>query len=252
MKENIIGDILTYKIDTEEAIKIKDVIKSLKSFSEEYSKFSKQTDIDIKLYEVRKGSFEFDLILTSLHPILPMMSDINTTTEFIKKIIDLKNYFLNNTENNSNLPSIEEAKFISDISKPISIVNNGTINVYENNDNISVNITKDENIKIQENTTKYIEKIKDEKKNYFKDKLIYFVQTRNDNKDYGNKSICKDISDKELKTIFDNERIKEDILDNPYHYAYLVDLEVQYVGDEPKLYKIVKLNDKIEINENDI
>ena len=105
---------------------------------------------------------------------------------------------------------------------------------------------------IHKSTTKFIEENKDkkeEKNNIFKDRLIYFVQTRSDNKDYSNKSICEDISDKEIKTNFKNEQIKNNILDNPYHFGFLVDLEAQYINGEVKVYKIIKLNDKIELSE---
>lgn len=53
---------------------------------------------------------------------------------------------------------------------------------------------------------------------------------------------------KEIKTIFMNDNIKNEILDNPYHYIFLVNIEVQYVDNDICLYRIVKLNDKIEID----
>ena len=252
MKDIVIGDKLTYKIDTEEPIEINDLIKSLKSISSEYASFSKFTDLNVKVAEVRKGSYEFDLILTSLRPLLPLISDINTTSDFVKRMIDIKSYFLDNNSNNIN-PTVEEAKMLNSVAQPISIVNHGTINVFNNTENVSLNIDKEEYKEIHKSTTKFIEKNKDkkeEKNNIFKDRLIYFVQTRSDNKDYGNKSICEDISDKEIKTNFENEQIKNNILDNPYHFGFLVDLEVQYINGEVKVYKIIKLNDKIELSDD--
>ncbi len=251
MKDTIIGDRLTYKIDTEEPIEIKDLIKSLQSISSEYSRFSKLTDVNVKVAEVRKGSYEFDLILTSLAPILPLMADINTTTEFIKRMEKIKTFFVGNNSNKIK-PTIEEAKMLNAVAQPISIVNNGTINVINGNENVSLSINKEEYKAIHTSTAKYIEENKDKKEennNIFKDRLIHFVQTRSDNKDYGNKSICENISDKEIKTNFKNEQIKNDILNNPYHFAFLVDLEVQYINDEAKIYKIINLNNKIELTE---
>ena len=97
----------------------------------------------------------------------------------------------------------------------------------------------------------YLKEIKyddKEKEKDFIDRLIRFVQTRKDNKDYGNKSICEDLTKKEIKTIFANDSIKYEILDNPYQYAFLVDLEAQYINGEIKLYKITNLKDKIDLD----
>lgn len=251
MDYDIVGDKLTYKIDTEEPIEIKDLIKSLSSISEEYAKFSKLKDIKVKLSEVRKGSFEFDLILTSFVAILPFMSNVNTTVEFIKRLNDLKDYFLN--INTAIEPTVEEATMLNKMNRPIHIVNNGSVYVFDNNQNVSLSITKDEAKSIATSTTKYIEEKKKEEviesNSIFKDRLIKFVQTRTDNKDYGNKSVCEHISESEIKTTFESEEIKKIILDSPYHFGFLVDLEVQYLNKEPKVYRIMAINDKIDLSE---
>lgn len=252
MSEIITNDKLTFKIDSDEPIELNQLIHSLKSIGEEYSKFSKIKDVEIKISEVRKGSYEFDFVLMSLAPLLPLMSDMNTTIDFIKRITDLKSFFLN--QKNDLEPSLNEANMMKYVNIPIqTFVNNGTVIINDTNQINKVEFTKEESKVITENSINYIRQLKskedEEKQNIFKDRLIKFVQTRTDNKDYGNKSICEGISDKEIKTIFINDEIKNEILDNPYHFGFLVDIEVQYINDEAKVYRVVKLNDKIELNE---
>lgn len=250
MQNNVVEDKLTYKIGTEEPIEINNLIKSLKSIADEYGKSSKIKDVSVKVSEVRKGSFEFDFLLHSSAALLPLMSNLNTTIDFIKRISDLKSFFLG--QKDYIVPTIEEAKMLHSINMPIQTLNNyGTIVVNDTNKTESIKFDLDESKKIIKTTDKFIEMEKkkedEENQNIFADRLIEFVQTRTDNRDYGNKSICESISKKEIKTIFENDTIKNDILDNPYHYGFLVDLEVQYINQEPKLYKIIKLKDKIDL-----
>lgn len=185
--------------------------------------------------------------------LLPLMSDFNTTIDFVNRISELKSYFL--AQNQDITPTIDEARMLNSIDVPIQIFNNyGTIIVNDTNKIAAIEFDSNESKKIINSTNKFIElekKKEDEKKqNIFKDRLIRFVQTRTDNKDYGNKSTCEDISDKEIKTVFENDVIKNEILDNPYHFGFLVDIEVQYINGEVKLYKIMNLNDKIDLEED--
>ena len=180
------------------------------------------------------------------------MSDANTTIDFVKRISELKHFFLG--QKNDIVPTLEEAKMLHSINTPIQTLNNyGTIIVNDTHKLESIKFDLEESKKIIKSTDDFIKiekkKEDEENQNIFEDRLIKFVQTRTDNKDYGNKSICENISKKEIKTIFENDTIKNDILDNPYHYAFLVDLEVQYINQEAKLYKIIKLKDKIDLVE---
>jgi len=254
MSNSILKDKLTYKIDSDEPIELNQLILSLKSLGDEYGKFSKVKDVEVKISEVRKGSFEFDFILTAFTSVLPFMSDANTTVDFIKRISELKSFFLNQSSNVQ--PTLEEAKLMNSINVPIQTFNNyGTVIINDTQKIDKVEFNKEESKLITSNSSKYLKDLKqkedEEKQNIFKDRLIRFVQTRTDNKDYGNKSICVDITSKEIKTIFLNDSIKNEILDSPYHYGFLVDLEVQYINDDVKLYRIMKLNDKIDLEEND-
>jgi hypothetical protein len=254
MSDLILEDKLTYKIDSDEPIELNQLILSLKSLGDEYGKFSKIKDVEVKISEVRKGSFEFDFVLMSFAPLLPFMSDVNTTVDFIKRVSELKSFFLN--QNSDIQPTLEEAKLMNSINIPIQTFNNyGTVIINDTQKVDKVEFNKEDSTLITTNSSKYIKELKqkedEEKQNIFKDRLIRFVQTRTDNKDYGNKSICEDISNKEIKTIFANDDIKNEILDNPYHYGFLVDLEVQYINNDAKIYRIMKLNDKINLEEND-
>lgn len=252
MNNLITEDKLTYKINSNEPIELTQLINTLKLIGEEYGKFSQIKDVEIKISEVRKGSFEFDFVLMSLAPMLPLMSDVNTTIDFVKRLGELKQFFLN--KNHDLKPTISETKMINGLNMPIqNFINNGTVIINDTNNSEKVEFNKEESKLIARTSALYLQAKKnqedDEKQNIFKNKLIKFVQTRTDNKDYGNKSICESLCRKEIKTIFENDKIKEEILDNPYHFCFLVDLETQYINGEIKLYTIKTLHDKIELDE---
>ncbi len=255
MESKITNDKLTFKIDTTEPIEINNLIKSLKTISIEYSLHSKLKNTEVKVSEVRKGSYIFDMILTSTVPLLPIINNTNTTLDFIKKIYELKGLFLNNSidENSDSKPSVGEAKLINSLSNHSQNVYNGcTIYINDNNQKEEVIFESEESKVLVKNTSDYISNQKQlekkEKEVIQKDRVLKFVQRRLDNKDKGNKAVCEYITKNEVTTVFTNNEIRNEILNNSTEYLFVVDIEVQYNNSKPILYKVLKLNDKIDLD----
>ena len=84
--------------------------------------------------------------------------------------------------------------------------------------------------------------------------LLTWFQARNDNKsNVGNKGIIEDISKKPLNITFESDEIKEKMLHsdiNPFNVAYVVDVKIQTIQEKPAAYKIVKLHNHFDLNEN--
>lgn len=255
MQSDITNDKLTFKIDTTEPIYVNDLIRSLKSISTEYSSLSELKNVEVKVSEVRKGSHIFDLILASTAPLLPIIDNATTTVEFIKKVFELKELFLNNSIDceNESKPSIGQAKMINSLSNHSQNVYNGcSIHIYDNNHKEEIVFNKEESKILLINSSKYITQQKQlekkEKEVIQKDRVLKFVQRRFDNKDKGNKSVCEFITKNEITTVFNNNEIRNEILDNATEYLFVVDIEVQYSDNKPILYKVLKLNDKIDLD----
>lgn len=254
MNNLISNDKLTFMIDTTDPIEVNDLIKSLKNISNEYGEFSKVKDVEVKISEVRKGSYIFDMILATAVPILPIIENTHTTIEFVKRIYELKEIFLNTKiEDNDNKPSIGEANLMNSISNHSqNVYTNCTINIYDNSQSEKVTLNENESKMISNNTSNYIKYLKqtekEEKETIIKDRVIKFVQRRFDNKDKGNKSVCEYISKKEITTVFENDNIRNIILDEANEFLFVVDLEIQYSDSQPILYKVLKINDKLELN----
>jgi hypothetical protein len=248
-----IGNKLTLSINTDEPINIKDLSSSLIAFNDEYIKSAKIKDSLIQVTEVRKGSYIFDVIMITKEHILPMIENANITIEFIEKLNKIKNYFLNTDEkNNEYIPSKQDSENIKSILQPIyNITNHGTMTVNlttQNTDGFSATVQESKIIK--DRATNHIKLLetqkKDEEINYFENKLIYFVQTRLNSKDKGQKSICEEISKNEMATTFSNSEIQNEIMENPYHYAFFVDIKIHRIKGEIKVYEITNIHQKIE------
>ncbi|HHW1540343.1 TPA: hypothetical protein ACUUHY_000872 [Campylobacter coli] len=247
------NNILTYKIDTEQPIDIKELAESLIAIQNMYRKSIISNEASIKISEVRKGSYEFDIVVLGLGLTLPYIEDFNSAIDFIKNLKNCYSFFKDNKfDNNTNQINIDDAKNTSKIIQPIiSIGNNSTViiqNGYSDSECFSV-ISK-EAAEVQKKIYSYIEnkerKTKEELQTYkyFQNILVEFTQTRTDDK-RGNKLLCKNIYNKELNVEFSSDYLKKQILEehNPHLHLYNVDLQVIYENNVPKIYKIISIKD---------
>jgi hypothetical protein len=82
--------------------------------------------------------------------------------------------------------------------------------------------------------------------------IMRLYQTRNDSESKsGNKAIIERISDKPVKLVFEESSMKKLVLedsDNIFSYAYLVDVDVQTVEGVPRLYKVINIHDKLDLD----
>lgn len=255
-KTQYVGDKLTFSINTNDPISVKDLTDSLIAFSNEYIKSSKLKDGTVRILEVRKGSYVFDAMMAVKDTILPMVEHAKMTIEFIDGLNKVKNFLLSEKPNDEYSPTKQEAENIKNILQPIyNITNNGTMTITVNNDNKEpqayFSATVPESHMIKNNATKYIKQIesnvqKEEEINFFNNKLLWFVQTRLNSKDKGQKSICEEISKEEVATTFANNEIQNEIMNNPYFYAFFVDIKIHRIKGEIKVYEITNIHQKIE------
>lgn len=259
-KTQYVGDKLTFSINTNDPISVKDLTDSLVAFSNEYIKSSKLKDSTVRIMEVRKGSYIFDVMMAAKDYILPMAENTKIAVEFVESMIKIGKFFSSNRTNDSEdeyLPTKQEAENIKSILQPIyNITNNGTMTITVNNDNKEppqayFSATVPESHMIKNNATKYIKQLeaneqKEEEINFFNNKLLYFVQTRLNSKDKGQKSICEEISKEEVATAFANQEIQNEIMSNPYFYEFFVDIKIHRTKGKIKVYEITNIHQKIE------
>lgn len=261
------SEVLTFKIDSSDAIDVDVLARSLISLAELYKETVNDENAKIQISEIRKGSYEFDFIVYYAYavPLLPIINDINIALDFIEHLKILYKYFFdrnsgkNNTEDNIKKPTIQQADNLKNITAPIVAQQGATINIITGNNNQIVLNNKEakiieretENFKLAEENEKNIKELETTTRNIeeIRTEWIEFTQAREDEKK-GNKIICKKISDKELSVSFDNEFVQQQIMNtnnNIFNYKYLVELKVLNENDKTT-YIVTALKNREEKN----
>lgn len=251
---------LSLHIKNNQPVDLIDLTLGLNSFAKLYSSFAKGTDARLLVKQIKEGSIIVDLITTMYMSVVPLISDVNNILQFceylklltailkgtnkeeINKIIS-DNYLQN--------PTIQDYKYFKD-----------TLNITNNkNDTINIETINIKNNKIYNNCIIYgneisemknnIDKIINDKREYktmYNKQLFQWVQTNFDNskkENKGNKGIISNIYREPLRIIFDNNIIQNEMTTSNNNIQwqdkyYIVDVEVLYNNDKPKVYKILK------------
>lgn len=250
---------ITYKINTENAIDVEKLANSLLAVKNQYLKSTNLDDVEVKISEVRKGSFEFDFIMC-IGGILPLMEKCNVANDFFnntKKILSYIKNFKKNTKlkKDANLYKANVADVISML-EPIIEEKNGDVQIIINSGSGTVynkcTITSEEAKAIKKESHEILENKNNddcEEITYktFPKQSIRPTQLRSDGKK-GYKIQCKNISAKELPVDFQNKFLSSSMTSkkDPFNSIFIVDLQVEYVNDKPKSYTILSIYDVIE------
>lgn len=245
--------VISLKIEKEKPLNLQDFSAAILALNASLSRFVEQergiNEFALELKSVEKGSniFNFLVSVYSIFLINEYISAINSYFDLWKNLKTIKN---------QNVEQIQKEKYIDKMMVKDML---NIIKLYENGANAKIiNNFNDSQIVINQNTYKlYGENLdclcklkgfeeKREVKSIFENMLIEFYQTTNSQKPLKHKAFCFNLS-KSAKDIFiDDERLKQEMLENPYNYRFLVDLEV-YKDERGKIttYRAYHYKDKI-------
>lgn len=245
--------IITLKIQKQQALRLETLSNAILSLHHSLSSFVEMDKglggVELQLKSVEKGSdvFNFLVHIGSLLPPNECISAINAYFELWHNLKTIKQ---------QSIEQISQEKYIDkamakDLANIISLLNIGADAQITNNFN-NAHITINQNtFNIYSDNLECIAKIKgfDEKieaKTIFENMLIEFYQTTNTQKPKAHKAYCYNLS-KSAKNIFiDDDQLKQEMLENPYHYEFLVDLEVyKDENDRIKTYRAYNYKEKI-------
>lgn len=260
---------LKIEINNNSPIELAELTKSLISLSNQYNSFVKkhgytEEERQARLYvkEIKSGSVILDLYEIASIGLIPFIEHTNTIIGFAGYLKKAVNYFLKKEDNDSDKPEIstQDCKDLSQIVNPIandsgsqmnvSVVNNGNVQNYlfldSNDSNALQNILKKEVKELQEPQTGDL----------IKGAIMTFYQTRSSVKSKtGNKVIIDDgVKGKPINVVFESPKIKKQILkgdDNPYNFAYQVDVKLKTSDGKIIAYEVVKLRDKFPLESDD-
>jgi hypothetical protein len=246
---------LTINIENKKPVGLIDLAIGLSSFAKLYSDFN-NGDLEAKLLvkEIRKGSIEIDLVSLSVASAIPIITDVNNIVQFcnyIRLLIAIckkssqEEIAKITTDNYLPNPTIKDFNNFKDT---INIVSDAedTINIGTNNGDTYINCTfNGKDVAIMKET---IRQLQDEPKRQtiFTKQLFTWKQTNFDKTKVGNKGKIENITLNPLKVTFESSLIKEQMTTSTakpkidwQKKCYVVDVEVMFLENTPKLYKIL-------------
>lgn len=245
------------KISNDNPVSLKDLSLSLLSFNHQFHKFvesetDRETDIgsELLIKEVRKGSIVIELV-SQVAPIVPLLWDGGTLSQWSGVVQSVCNWLLGKVDSPpkeiTKQDLLEWNKFVEPVAKDHAsqmniivsdggtVINNFTINSTEAN-------------AIQNEIRRKVEQLDFPEDHVHRRKVMYWYQAKFDrHSETGNRAIIDDLSKKSMKVIFENNAVKDAMFHPPENFkkqwhelAYVVDVEVETVRGEPKMYKVLQ------------
>ncbi len=242
---------ITFKINTNEPLSVKDFSDSLMAFNNEYKIFT-EGRAELLISEVRKGSYEVDFFTVVLPSLFASVEVMNTVFDYANHIKDLVILLSsgNVDESDDSQLSKQTVNNVGDILNPV-INNYGTINIITNNEMVS--ITNEDAKTAIKNKPKILKRLASSipsiaQQSLYKKQLFYWHQTGFDkNKpNIGNKGRIVSIQFDAVSVIFEDDSstakiemtTSQDGVDWQER-GYIVDVEVLRKGDKIVKYKII-------------
>lgn len=251
---------LTIEIKNEVPVELTDLTKSFLSLADEYKRFVAKYEHplvsdDIRLYvkEIRSGSIVAVLMPYAVAA-LPIMENANTVIEFCEYLKTAYGYFTGKLREKPQ-PALEKVNFqnLSNIIEPIAKDSGSQMNINATlnfNAPVTLNLNSMEANAAQNAIQRDLEAMSEPVTGIHERVLLYWYQARNDPESQkGDRAIIESLHPNSVKAIFATESVKAKMLygeENPFKYAYIVDVAVETVGGGPALYKIISVYDKIE------
>ena len=218
----------------------------------EYGELEKE-DVALYIQEIKTGSIITDLIGLSSAS-LPLLTTVENMAavihfgSFLKTCYDFllgrisqrPNLLRNNYENLSGF--VEPTAKDNAAQLNVNTVINGDVNLIFSLSSIDANAA-------QNAARREIGLLQEPVSGLRRNVALYWYQAKKDlASQTGDRVIIESIYPYPVKSIFDNENVKRDMLlgvDNPFTHAYIVDVGVETVKGKPVLYKILSMHDRI-------
>lgn len=244
-------------IKNENPVLLTDLTIALLSVSQQYERFieneagiATQLSSGLFVKEVRSGSIVVELMTQAL-PVLPLFwsgGSLNEWLNYAKSVMEWLNGRVAHRPKNL---SKQDLKQWNNILEPIAKDSGSQINFAVNgNGNVIQQyfISSSEAKNAQTSIAAYADTLDETDKNLHKKVVMVWFQAKFDSQsDTGNKAIIEKISKNPIKVLFENNAIKKEMLlgderyAKPWHeLAYIVDVQVQTINNQPKVYTIVK------------
>lgn len=256
---------LQIHIEYSKKIELGHYIDSLNSINDEYTQYIRETpsyfdpeEIKLLVNEIKTGSIITELIAFS-PALLPFIENTNTILDFTKHLANVINLLKSKDseiQNSEQLPSPNTLTNIQGLVSPILNDPNGKITLegcqFGDNCNVSIFLDSKDARKIHAKAQE-LKNIKPTPDSNIKEQaLLVFTQTNGSTKNINSdKGVIESITKGAVKVRFASDELKKSMLleQHPYKVAYIVDVEIETVDNKPRLYKVLKFHECIDLSE---
>ena len=262
------GLVLTY--DNHAPLELSDLSNSLQAVARRYARYAAQSGNrlegeEFKLYvrEIRPGSVVVELInWASNHAVLTgggaaagvfAMTQFNTVASFAKNLRDSLNWLKGSGPKPADVP-VSELRDLSKIVEPIAKDARGSLSIHAAENStvvVTYRIDSLEANAIQNRAEREIESRSEPLQKTFRQVLMYWQQASVSSASRSDRAVIEAVTDRPLKVIFDDESIdiKNRMISgqsNPFTIGFLVDVEVLTKQGRPVAYKVTRLYEVID------
>ncbi len=249
---------LTICIQNESPVALFDFTNSFLGLADEYGRYVRYQDPqtvnrDATLYvrEMRTGSIVVDLV--ALAPLaLPFIEHANSILRFGEFIWKIYGYLLGRHDERPDLKKKDYENIVG-IVEPVAKDSASQIifqTIINGNVHQTYQMTSVEANAAQNAARREIATLQDPVTGIHRNVLLGFFQVRDDTKStVGDKGIIESISPSPVKVRFQSDEIKLRVLhadENPFRYAYLIDVAVETIEGKPLVYIVQEVHDTIE------
>jgi hypothetical protein len=248
---------LSIKIENSNPIELNQLTLSLNALARQYDSFLRKSDefdyhkTERKLYI---SKLESGCIYAELVPaIVPLLSDMNSIFSFGSYLKNIYDFFLGKQEKINHTITKSDCDDFSEIVAQTANDSGSSIHMdIKGNNNIVlcpiITVNSLDSNAIQNKIRKYVEGIDEQPKTYAKE-LMYWSNAAFVKQKTTDKVVIEKIDKKPKKVIFLNDHEKSVATSYNSKFpnkqwqdlAYIVDVEVSYIQDSAKEYKITKL-----------
>lgn len=251
---------LEIKISNIKPLELNDLSLSLLSIGQQYQKFIDNeasenygTGSELYIKEVRKGSIIIELVAQTV-PIVPLLWSGGSLVEWANQASSTFQWLLGKVNEPPIEVSKQDLKQWNCILEPIAKDNGSQLNFTVSEGGTVINnfyINSEQANAAQNSIKRRIENLDEPDDHLQAKRVMYWYQTKFDDKSHtGDKAVIESISKKPIKVIFENNAVKKAMLKGDSRFnkpwnelAYLVDVRVQTVRGEPKVYTIINYYD---------
>ncbi|MBU3627997.1 hypothetical protein [Polynucleobacter sp. AP-Reno-20A-A9] len=252
---------LEIRINNEQPVMLADLTVALLGVSQQFEKFienevGKGDEIGSGLFvkEVRSGSIVVELVAQSL-PLVSLLWSSGSLGEWLnysKSVIDWLSGKASIAPKNITKQDLRQW---NDILEPVAKDQGSQMVLSVSGDNNKIQqifVSSSEANAVQNRIRREIELMDEPDNSVHRKCVMTWYQAKFDNSsDTGNKAIIEAISDSPIKVIFENNAVKRAMMagsekfSKPWHeLAYIVDVKVQTIKGQPKVYTIMNYYDE--------